>query len=99
MKNQENMRKLIVKTVFPTDRVTFISELLPSSNIPTIVSTKLDLMQPSLVGTWTHLHYAWDLNTTEIFPPFRGLFGKEFIIASLPVSKNKKYISNNIIVR
>ena len=84
MKDAVSMRSLITSTVSPSDRVTFLSAVTSCDASP-VVLTKIDLMQPSLIGTWKPWEKIWNLYTTDVFSPFRGLFGKEFIAASLPV--------------
>ena len=89
MKDAVAMRSLIINTVSASDRVTFISAATSSEASP-VVLTKIDLMQPSMIGTWEPWEKMWNLYTLDVFSPFRGLFGKEFVVASLPVGQFKK---------
>ena len=86
MKDAVAMQSLITSTVSPSDRVSFISTVTSSDASPVLL-TKIDLIQPSMIGTWNPWEKVWNLYTLDVFSPFRGLFGKEFIVASLPVGQ------------
>ena len=89
MEDAVAMRSLIINTVSASDRVTFISAATSSEASP-VVLTKIDLMQPSMIGIWEPWEKMWNLYTLDVFSPFRGLFGKEFVVASLPVGQFDK---------
>ena len=77
-------KNLTIEAVTFSDRVTFLSTVLPGPK-EIILLTKIDLMKPVFVGTWMVQTRSWYFNKTEIFAPFRGLFGKQLIVATLPV--------------
>ena len=71
-----------------SDRVTILSPLTVDdikSVAHTFLLTKIDLLRPVLVGEWRSELANWTFYSSQIFPEFRGLFGRNFLVGTLPV--------------
>ena len=64
-----------------SDRITILS---PLDDRPLLL-TKIDLLKPVLVGEWKSELANWTFYSSQIFPEFRGLFGRNFLVGTLPV--------------
>ena len=71
-----------------SDRVTILSPLTVDnikSDAHTFLLTKIDLLRPVLAGEWKSEFGNWTFYSPQIFPEFRGLFGRNFLVGTLPV--------------
>ena len=83
--------KTLAQILIVSDRVTFLSPLtVYRSNIKsdahTFLLTKIDLLRPVLAGEWKSGLGNWTFYSPQIFPEFRGLFGRNFLVGTLPVT-------------
>ena len=83
--------KTLAQILIVSDRVTFLSPLtVYRSNIKsdahTFLLTKIDLLRPVLAGEWKSELANWTFYSPQIFPEFRGLFGRNFLVGTLPVT-------------
>ena len=79
-------KNLTLTVLSISDRVTFMSPGSESDhNRQTFVLTKIYSMKPVLAGEWKPNTGSWTLYSSDIFPEFRGLFGRNFVVATLPV--------------
>ena len=72
-----------------SDRVTILSPLTVDnikSDAHRLLLTKIDLLRPVLAGEWKSELGNWTFYSPQIFPEFRGLCGRNFLVGTLPVT-------------
>ena len=86
MSNLKNLAQILRVS----DRVTMLSPLTVNSlksDDQRFLLTKIDLLRPELVGEWKSQLGNWTFYSAQIFPEFRGLFGRNLLVGTLPVTK------------
>ena len=80
--------KTLAQILRVSDRVTILSPSTVDnikSDAHTFLLTKIDLLRPVLAGEWKSEFGNWTFYSPQIFPEFRGLFGRNFLVGTLPV--------------
>ena len=81
--------KTLAQMLRVSDRVTILSPLTVDNikyDAHTFLLTKIDLLRPVMAGAWKSELGNWTFYSSKIFPEFRGLFGRNFLVATLPVT-------------